>query len=114
MRYNINVTKQIVAFIFIYKKRFIKGRQITMNPNTFPLSLTTHIVFCIISAIFFAIQYYRQGYKYQILSIFAIGATMLLYLSQNKMFFYGIGIAELIMVILIFVIMSIEKKSLKK
>jgi len=39
---------------------------------------------------------------------------MLLYLSQNKMFFYGIGIAELIMVILIFVIMSIEKKSLKK
>ncbi|WP_044976265.1 hypothetical protein [Ruminococcus sp. HUN007] len=78
--------------------------------NTFPLELNKHIVFCIIGFIFFMIQFFRQGYKYQIISAFAIASTLLLYVNASLTWRYALGIVELIMVIAIFVVMSVEKK----
>jgi len=78
--------------------------------NTFPLSMDKHIVFCVIGFVFFMVQFFRQGFKYQLLSAFAIAATLLLYLNDSTVWRNIIGVAELILIILIFVIMSVEKK----
>ncbi|NLP26947.1 MAG: hypothetical protein GX365_06325 [Clostridiales bacterium] len=85
-----------------------------MNSNIFPLSFSTHIAFCLFSVAFFLFQYYRTGYKYQILMAFAIPATLLIYVSNSKILFYAIGIFELTMLILVAVSIAKEKKRLKK
>lgn len=78
--------------------------------NTFPLSMDKHIVFCVIGFVFFIVQFFRQGFKYQLLSAFAIAATLLLYLNDSTVWRNIVGVAELVLIILIFVIMSVEKK----
>ena len=85
-----------------------------MNGNIFPLPFNTHLIFCIISVAFFLFQYFRSGYKYQILMAFAVPATLLIYVSNNKIFFYAIGLFELIMLILVAISIANEKKRMKK
>jgi signal transduction histidine kinase len=77
---------------------------------TFPLTMDKHIIFCIIGFVFFMLQFFRQGYKYQILSAFAIASTLLLYVNNSPAWRYAIGIIELILIIAIFIVMSVEKK----
>lgn len=78
--------------------------------NTFPLALDKHIIFCIIGFVFFMFQFFRQGFKYQIMSAFAIAATLLLYINDSTAWRYAVGIFELVLIIAIFIIMSAEKK----
>ncbi|MDO5149537.1 MAG: hypothetical protein Q4D76_09110 [Oscillospiraceae bacterium] len=82
--------------------------------NTFPLELNKHILFCAIGIIFFLFQFFRQGYKYQIMSAAAIGATLLLYISDTTAWRYTVGVLELVLIIAIFVVMSVEKKNAEK
>ncbi|MBR3025798.1 MAG: hypothetical protein IKN85_08295 [Oscillospiraceae bacterium] len=77
---------------------------------TFPLNTDKHIIFCIIGFVFFMLQFFRQGYKYQIISAFAIASTLLLYVNDSPAWRYAVGIIELILIIAIFVVMSVEKK----
>ncbi len=78
--------------------------------NTFPLEFSKHIIFCIIGVAFFLFQYYRQGFKYQLLTAAAIGSTLLLYINDSNIWRYTVGIFEAVLIILIFIIMSSEKK----
>lgn len=78
--------------------------------NTFPLDMDKHIVFCIVGILFFLFQFFRQGFKYQLMTAFAIGATLLLYVNDSTAWRYIIGAAELVLIIAIFIVMSIEKK----
>lgn len=82
--------------------------------NTFPLEMSKHIVFCAVGIIFFLFQFFRQGFKYQLMTAFAIGATLLLYVNDSAAWRYFIGILELVLIIGIFVVMSIEKKNAEK
>ncbi len=78
--------------------------------NTFPLEFSKHVIFCVIGVLFFVLQYFRQGYKYQLITAAAILGTMLLYVSQSNTWRYGVGIFEAILIIIIFIVMSVEKK----
>ena len=78
--------------------------------NTFPLAMDKHIIFCIIGFVFFMFQFFRQGFKYQVMSAVAIAATLLLYVNDSTSWRYFIGVVELILIILIFVVMTSEKK----
>lgn len=78
--------------------------------NTFPLEINKHIIFCIIGFVFFMFQFFRQGFRYQVLTAFAIAATLLLYINDSTAWRYGVGILELILLIAIFIVMTIEKK----
>lgn len=78
--------------------------------NTFPLEFSKHVIFCIIGVLFFVLQYFRQRYKYQLITAAAILGTMLLYINKSDAWRYGVGILELILIIVIFIVMSIEKK----
>jgi len=82
--------------------------------NTFPLELSKHIIFCIIGFVFFIFQFFRQGFKYQIMSAVAIAATLLLYLNDSTAWRYAVGIFELVMIIATFAVMSVEKKNAEK
>ena len=77
---------------------------------TFPLTMDKHIIFCIIGFVFFILQFFRQGFKYQIISAFAIAGTLLLYLNDSTAWRYAVGVLELILIIVIFTVMTIEKK----
>lgn len=78
--------------------------------NTFPLEFSKHVIFCVIGVLFFVLQYFRQGYKYQLITAAAILGTMLLYVNQSDMWRYGVGIFEAILIVIIFIVMSVEKK----
>ena len=77
---------------------------------TFPLTMDKHIIFCIIGFVFFMLQFFRQGFKYQIISAFAIAGTLLLYVNDSTAWRYAVGVIELILIIAIFTVMTIEKK----
>lgn len=78
--------------------------------NTFPLEINKHIIFCIIGFVFFMFQFFRQGFRYQVMTAFAIAATLLLHINDSTAWRYGVGILELILIIAIFIVMTIEKK----
>lgn len=82
--------------------------------NTFPLEFSKHVIFCIIGVALFLFQFYRQGFKYQLLTAAAIGATLLLYVNDSSFWRYMIGIVEAVLLIVIFIVMTAEKKNAEK
>ncbi len=82
--------------------------------NTFPLAMDKHIIFCVIGFVFFMFQFFRQGFKYQIMTAFAIAATLLLYVNESTAWRYAVGIFELVLIAAIFTVMTIEKKKAEK
>lgn len=73
----------------------------SINAGLFPISFNAHIVFTIVSVIFFLFQYKRQHHLYQLLSVIAIPLPLILYLNSSNIVFNAIGFIELIMVIVI-------------
>lgn len=84
-----------------------------MDSSLFPLSFQSHIIFCIVSVLFFAVQFIRMRCKYQIIAPIAILSTLLVYVSEEKVFFYSVGVLELILLIVLTVVMNKEKKAIE-
>lgn len=85
--------------------------------NKFPLAPKPHAVFCIIGTAFFIFQFIRQRKAYQLTTAVAIAATLLLYVGDYEIMRPAVGIAELVLIILIFVLMflaSRKEKALEK
>jgi len=72
-----------------------------MTTNVFPLTFQSHIIFCVIAVAFFIFQYVRLKHSYYIMTIFAILATLALYINDSRVLFYGIGVFEIVMLIAI-------------
>jgi len=85
-----------------------------MTTSVFPLTFQSHIVFCIIAVAFFIFQYVRTKAPYELMTVFAVLATLALYINDSKIIFYGVGLFELIMIIVIAISMSVTKKKLAK
>ncbi len=83
--------------------------QDNVQPNLFPFPFPFHLVFCIISLIFFLYQFRREKKPYQAIMAFAIPFSLLLWLYDNKGFFYMIGIVELICFVAAFISLFIFK-----
>lgn len=81
-----------------------------MTTSVFPLTFQSHIIFCAIAVAFFIFQFARQKHMYQLLTVFAVLATLLLYINESKYLFYGVGIFELVIMITIGVLISLTKK----
>ncbi len=81
-----------------------------MTTSVFPLTFQSHIIFCAIAVAFFVFQFARQKHAYQLLTVFAVLATLLLYVNESKYLFYGVGIFELVIMITIGILISIAKK----
>lgn len=84
-----------------------------MENVLFPLAVPKHVGFCIIALVFFAFQFFRQHYKYQLIMAIAAPLTLLVYATQpladaiggngifgqQKTWFYGVGLLELILLL---------------
>lgn len=85
-----------------------------MESTVFPLPFQSHLIFCVIATIFFVIQFIRLRRTYQLVFAVAIPATMLLYVSESRTWFYGIGVFELAMLILAVIMVCIDHAKAKK
>ncbi len=80
-----------------------------MSGNVFPLPFTTHLVFVAVAFLFFLIQFVRVRKKYQLIMAVAAALTMLIYVKDTKMWFYGIGILEFGLLILALIAAIVER-----
>jgi len=82
----------------------------TINAGLFPISFNAHIIFTIISVLFFLMQYGRQKQKYQLLSAIAIPIPLILYINSSSIVFYSVGFIELVLVLIIAFMLFINNK----
>ncbi len=85
--------------------------------NKFPLDFWPHVIFCVVGALFFIFQFIRQKKAYQITTAVAIAATLLLYVGDYEIMRPAVGVIELVLIVLIFVLMflaSRKEKALEK
>lgn len=81
-----------------------------MDATTFPISLTYHIVFCILACIFFVIQYVRTKKSYQLLLAVGIPASLCIYIApESSSLFNTVGVFEAVLLVGTAVFAVVEK-----
>ncbi|MBR5373000.1 MAG: hypothetical protein IK130_12400 [Oscillospiraceae bacterium] len=85
-----------------------------LNTNTFTLSFNQHLVFALIAGIFFLLQFIRTRRYYQLIMAGAIFASLLIYLSDSRALFYGVGVLELILLIAALIVSIVQNRMDKK
>ncbi|MDD7515419.1 hypothetical protein [Ruminococcus flavefaciens] len=68
------------------------------NPTIFPFPFPMHLALAIISVIFFGYRFAVQKKPFQLIFAIAVPLSLLVWLGNNKTLFYGLGIAELILI----------------
>lgn len=69
------------------------------NPSLFPFPFKMHLIFACIGAIFFAYRFFTQKRPYQLIMAIAIPASLIIWLSESRTLFYGLGIAEAVLIL---------------
>lgn len=80
------------------------------NDYLFPFPLGFHIIFSVLGALIFLIQYVRKKYAYQLLMAFAIPSTLLVYFCKTETTFMILGIEELVILLLVIIFIFRAKK----
>jgi hypothetical protein len=83
-----------------------------MNNAILPFSFGIHLTFAVFGAVFFFLQFARLKYKYHLIMGIALPLSLLIHVAENKTFFYAIGIAEVILLLLCAVNISVERRKL--
>jgi hypothetical protein len=84
-----------------------------MDSNIFPLPFSMHLVFALIAFAVFMFQFWRLKRPYQIIMALAVPATLLLYISDSKAWFYTIGVIEAVLIVAAIVSAFICRKGRK-
>lgn len=69
------------------------------NPSLFPFPFHMHLIFACIGAIFFAYRFFTQKRPFQIIMAVAIPLSLLVWISESRTVFYGVGIAEAVLIL---------------
>lgn len=86
-----------------------------MEKTLFPITMDKHIIFCAVAAVFFLLQFIRTKRIYQLILAIAIPLSLLIYLApENEMLFYGVGIAEAVLLVLAFILNLVQNAREKK
>lgn len=86
----------------------------TINAGLFPISFNAHMIFTVISVLFFLMQYSRLKQPYQLLSAIAIPLPLILYANSSSLVFHLIGFVELVLVIVIGIMLFSNGKKEEK
>lgn len=73
------------------------------QPGLFPFPFGLHLVFCCIALVFFVLRFIKKKLPYQLIMAVAIPVSLIIWLSDSKALFYGVGIAELVFLAAAFV-----------
>ena len=69
-----------------------------MESTLFPISMEKHIIFCVIAALFFLLQFIRTKQWYQLVMAIAVPLSLLIYIDEeNTALFYAVGILEAVL-----------------
>jgi len=79
-----------------------------------PFNMSYHLIFCIISTIFYLYLYNRRGLKHHIYMIFAIDFTFITQFNPTKTVVFCLGIIEIELLILILTSVIAKSVKLKK
>lgn len=86
-----------------------------METNLFTIGMEKHIIFTSVACVFFLLQFLRTKRWYQLILAAAIPASLLIYFQpENQTLFYGVGIAEAVMLVLAFVVNLVQSAKAKK
>lgn len=69
------------------------------NPNLFPFPFKLHLIFCIVAFVFFIFRFAFDKKPYQAILAVAIPFSMTLWISDNRFWFYTVGIIEFLFII---------------
>ncbi len=70
-----------------------------MESTLFPIRPEMHIILAVASLIVFGIQFFRYRKKYHLLLAVGIPCSLLPYVVESKALFYGVGIAEAVLLV---------------
>lgn len=73
-------------------------------PTVFPFPFHMHLILCVISIFFFGYRFAVQKRPYQLIFAIAVPLSLSIWLSNNRTFFYILGLVELILVAAAFVL----------
>ncbi|MDE5620062.1 MAG: hypothetical protein K2O29_11080 [Ruminococcus sp.] len=73
------------------------------QPGLFPFPFSLHLGFCCIALVFFVWRFIKEKLPYQLIMAVAIPLSLIIWISNSKTLFYGVGIAELVLIIAAFV-----------
>ena len=76
----------------------------TMDNSLFPIHMGMHIVLGMLALLVFGLQFIRYRKSHHLVMAIALPCTLLPYLVNNMKFFYALGVAEFIALILAFVL----------
>lgn len=69
------------------------------KPTLFPFPFNMHLVFACIGAIFFAYRFFTQRRPFQLIMAVAIPLSLIIWISESKTVFYGLGIIEALLIL---------------
>ena len=80
----------------------------------FPFPFSMHLIFTIISFIFFTARFVSEKHPYQLIMDIAVPFSLVLWIDQtNKIIFYTVGAVELVLIVSAMVTSIIESKKNK-
>lgn len=107
---NAHPAQQQIGVIMNYFNLFVMTQQAGIeNPSLFPFPFNMHLIFACIGAVFFAYRFFTQRRPFQIIMAVAIPLSLLVWISESRTVFYGIGIAEAVLIIAAAVVSLIFK-----
>lgn len=69
-------------------------------PSLFPFPLNLHVIFAVISVIFFIYRFITDRRLFQLIMAVAVPFSLTLRISDNRTWFYTVGIIELILLLI--------------
>ncbi len=75
-----------------------------MENQLFPIEMKVHMIFAIVSFLVFGMQFIRYHKKYHLLLAVAVPCSLLPYVIEGTGFFYAVGIAEMILLVIAFIL----------
>lgn len=94
-----------------YFDYFIMTQQAEVeNPSLFPFPFKMHLIFACIGAIFFAYRFFTQRRPFQLIMAVATPLSLIVWISESRTVFYGLGIAEAVLILAAIVTSFIFKK----
>ena len=85
-----------------------------MDTSIFPIGMEKHIIFCAIAAVFFILQFIRNKYWYELVLAAAVLCSLLVYVNESTVWFYGVGVLEAVLLLTAIVVYVVQYRKKKR
>lgn len=93
------ILRQIGDIMNLFQTFLLTQQAGVEKPTLFPFPFKMHLIFGIFGAVFFAYRFFTQKRPFQLIMAVAIPLSLIVWLSESKTLFYGLGIAEAVLIL---------------